>query len=202
MGRAVREFAVVVLPRAGEYHHAQRCSWVGRAQYASFVHTPSAALRNAARSVAVAWVVHDAEEALAFPATSRLLAGRFGLPGVQVTPRQSLLAIAMIGSLVSTACVRGVRTGGDSRLFRAVVAGLEAHVGTHLVASLVLRRYTAGLVTAPLVMLPGARRVRTALRRNGKPLVAADTARGVALMLSAALCAHFVARTLLPTRPH
>jgi len=52
-----------------------------------------------------------------------------------VTPAQSVGAIALIGILVAAACDRGIRTNGDSRLFRAVTAGLEAHVGSHILDS-------------------------------------------------------------------
>jgi hypothetical protein len=41
-----------------------------------------------------------------------------------------------MGEIVGFACVRGARTAGSSRFYRAVVAGLGAHVGTHLDPSL------------------------------------------------------------------
>jgi hypothetical protein len=170
-------------------------------RYDSCVTSDRAAIRASAVTLFAAWLVHDVEEAFAFPATSRLLAKRLGTSRVLVTPAQSVAAIALVGALVATACVRGAHSTGESRLFRAVLAGLEAHVGTHLAASVLLGRYTAGTVTAPLVMLPGARRARASLRRTDSPLVPADTVRGAALMLSAALEAHLIARIVLPGRP-
>jgi hypothetical protein len=152
-------------------------------------------------SLFAAWLVHDAEEAVTFPATSRRLADRLNARRLVVTPAQSVLAITLVGALVAAACVRGARTGGGSRLFRAVAAGLEAHTVTHVAASVLLGQYTAGLVTAPLVMLPGARKARAALRDGGTPLLLGDTVRGSALMLAAALLAHVAARTLLPAQP-
>jgi hypothetical protein len=105
-----------------------------------------------------------------------------------------------MGVLVATTCRRGIRTDGDSKLFRAVSAGLEAHVATHILASVAQKRYTAGLVTAPLVMLPGARMVRAALRCQGRPLRLGDTARGAVLLVGAALLSHLIARVLVPRR--
>jgi hypothetical protein len=151
-------------------------------------------IRRAALSLFGAWLVHDVEEVFTFPATSRLLAERVGTTKLLVTPAQSAVAIALMGALVATACHSGIRTNGDSKLFRAVSAGLEAHVATHILASVSQKRYTAGLVTAPLVMLPGARVVRAALRRRGQPLRFGDTAQGAALLMGAALLSHLVAR--------
>jgi len=155
-------------------------------------------IRTSAGSLFIAWLIHDTEEAFTFPATSRIIAARLGFSPILVTPAQSVTAIALMGLLVGGACVRGIQTNGKSRLYRAATAGLEAHVATHVLASVVLKRYTAGLVTAPFVMLPGARISRAALRRSGTPLTARDTARGAALMLSAALASHFVARLARP----
>jgi hypothetical protein len=97
------------------------------------------------------------------------------------------------------ACHRVIRTTGDSKLFRAVSAGLEAQVATQILASVSQRRYPAGLVTAPLVMLPGAHVVRAALRRQGRPLRSGDTARGAVLLVGAAVTSHLIARVLVPT---
>jgi hypothetical protein len=158
------------------------------------------AIRTAAAGLFIAWLVHDVEEVVIFPATSRLLAERLGAPKLRVTPVQSAAAISLVGALVAVACARGVRSDGGSRLFRAVLAGLEAHVGSHLAASALLRRYTAGVVTAPLVMLPAARRARATLRRGGAPLRPSDTVRGAALMFGAAFAAHAAARIAFPSR--
>ena len=142
--------------------------------------------RIAAATLFAAWLVHDAEEAFTFPATSRLLAERLGTQRVLVTAAQSKLAIALMGLLVGAACLRGAHTEGKSRLYRYVTAGLEAHVATHIVTSISLKSYTAGLVTAPLVMLPGARAARADIRRSGSPLLPADTIKGGAILLAAA----------------
>lgn len=153
--------------------------------------------RIAAVALFAAWLVHDVEEVFTFPATSRLLAARLGTDRVVVSPAQSVLAIALMGVLVGAACVRGAHTQGKSRLYRAVLAGLEAHVVTHVATSISFKSYTAGLITAPLVMLPGARVARAQLRRGGSPLLPSDTVRGGALLFAVAIGSHFISRLVL-----
>ncbi|WP_166806336.1 HXXEE domain-containing protein [Cryobacterium serini] len=153
--------------------------------------------RIAAVALFAAWLVHDVEEVFTFPATSRLLAARLGTDRVVVSPAQSGLAIALMGVLVGAACVRGARTQGKSRLYRAVLAGLEAHVVTHVATSISFKSYTAGLITAPLVMLPGARVARAELLRGGSPLLPSDTVHGGVLLFAAAIVSHFISRLFL-----
>lgn len=144
----------------------------------------------------LAWALHDLEEALAFPATCGDLADRTGIEALRITPRQSWAAVGLMGILVGAACARGIRTDGDSALYRAVLAGLEAHVATHLLASAALRRYTAGVATALPVMLPGALLARRALAERGRPLRAADARRGAMVLLPAAWVCNAVARRI------
>ena len=153
--------------------------------------------RIAATTLFAAWLVHDIEEAFTFPATFRLLAERLGTQRLLVTQAQSKLAVGLMGLLVGAACVRGAHTDGKSRLYRYVTAGLEAHVATHIATSISFRSYTAGLLTAPLVMLPGARVARADIRRSGSPLLLSDTVRGGAILLAAALASHLVSRFVL-----
>lgn len=147
-----------------------------------------------------AWLLHDLEEAFTFASTSRILAERMGTRQLVVTNRESVVAIGIVAIVVGAACARGTRRD-ESRLYRAVLAGLEAHVASHVAASIALRRYTAGVVTAPLVMLPGARHARALLAADGRPLSAGDTVRGSALMLGTALGAHLAARLLCRAAP-
>ena len=79
-----------------------------------------------------------------------------------------------MGVLIGLACMRGAATGGTSRLYRAVLAGLDAHVATHVGASAMTRRYTAGVATAAAVMLPGTRAASRELTRLGIPLTWKD----------------------------
>lgn len=131
---------------------------------------------------------------MTFPATSDRLADRAGVEQLRITPSQSWVAVALMGTLVAAACGRGVHTGGRSTMYRAVAAGLEAHVASHLIASIAQRGYTAGVATALPVMLPGALLARRELHRDGVGLQYRDTVHGVALLLPTALVCHVVAR--------
>ena len=152
-----------------------------------------------------AWVIHDIEEAFAFPASCDRLVDRTGVEQLRITPQQSWIAVGLMGILVAVACGRGVRSAGlptqqrlpgKSAIYRAVVAGLEAHVVTHLGASGAQRGYTAGVATALPVMLPGALMARRELQRDGCELRFRDTVNGVALLLPAALVCQGVARLI------
>ena len=151
-------------------------------------------------ALVTAWAIHDIEEAIAFPATCEAIATRTEIDALRIDTRQSWLAVGLMGGLVAAVGVHGRRTQGRSRWYRAMVAGLEAHVGVHLAQSLALRGYTAGVVTAPLVMLPGARIARRELAREGIRLGVGDAVRGAALLLPAALACHILARRLAPRR--
>src|SRR5699024_6605640 len=86
------------------------------------------------------------------------------------------------------------KTRGTSPLYRYAVAGLEGHVFTHLVASVLLRRYTAGVITAVPVMWPGAAFARRELAAVGRPLDNAEWRRGGMVMAAVALSAHCAVR--------
>lgn len=143
-----------------------------------------------------AWALHDVEEALTFPATCDALADLTGIERLRITRGQSWAAVGLMGALVALACWRGARTNGRSTLYRATAAGLEAHVYTHIAASLAQRRYTAGAATAVPVMLPGAVVARRELKRAGQPLRSRDYMRGAAILLPAALLSQTLARRL------
>lgn len=144
----------------------------------------------------VAWALHDIEEAIAFPKTCERLADRSGIESVRMDARQSWVAVGLMGVLIAAACRRGARRGGDSRLYRFVVAGLEAHVAIHIVASVIQRGYTAGVATAIPVMLPGAGIARRELRRSGRPLQLRDYLGAAAILMPAVLLCHVLARVL------
>lgn len=137
---------------------------------------------------------------MAFPSTCDVLADRTGIEALRMDQRQSWLAVGLMGIVVALACRRGVVSNGHSRFYRAMVAGLQAHVGTHLLASVLQRRYTAGVLTALPVMLPGAESARRELRDSGRPLRAEDYAVGAALLIPAALVCQFLARVLIRRR--
>jgi hypothetical protein len=109
------------------------------------------------------------------PATSELVATQLektqwapavALAGrVRTTGKESALAILLMGTLVAGAAAHGAATHGRSPFFQYVLAGLHGHVYTHLAASLRLRGYSTGLVTAMAVMLPYSLYARRVLRQ-------------------------------------
>ena len=141
-----------------------------------------------------AWALHDAEEALTFPATADHLAEVSGIEALRMSTRQSVAAIGLVGAVVAAAGVRGMQTRGRSALYRSTVAGLEAHVFTHLLATAVLRRYTAGVITTVPIMWPGAALARRELAELGHPLTGTDWKRGIALMGAVAAAAQLTVR--------
>ncbi|WP_217134693.1 HXXEE domain-containing protein [Leucobacter chinensis] len=143
-----------------------------------------------------AWAIHDVEEALAFPATCDDLADRTNIDSVRIDKHQSWAAVAIMAVIVTAACWRGQKTGGRSSMYRAALAGLEAHVYTHLAASASLRRYTAGVATALPIMLPGALIARKELDRRGHPLHMGDVVRGVCLLIPSAIVSQLMARKI------
>ncbi|KUF07150.1 HXXEE domain-containing protein [Leucobacter sp. G161] len=140
-----------------------------------------------------AWAIHDIEEALTFPAACNDMADRTGIEYLRISQRQSWIAIGIMGVIVGAACWRGQRTGGQSRLYRATLAGLEAHVYTHLAASIARRGYTPGAVTAVPAMLPGAIAARKELQRSNTPLRTQDFIRGTCLLIPSAIMSHALA---------
>lgn len=150
-----------------------------------------------AAAIFMAWAIHDIEEAVALPATCDELARTTGFEQLRMDRRQSWLSVSLMGVLVGFACRRGTITEGRSLLYRATIAGLEAHVGTHIMASLLRRGYTAGVVTAVLFMWPGARHARCAVDRMGVPLTIRDYTTGACLLIPAALTCHIMSRLLL-----
>lgn len=145
----------------------------------------------------IAWTIHDVEEAAAFPSTCDALADRTGVEALRMDQRQSWLAVGLMGFVVALACLRGAVSNGHSRFYRVMVAGLQGHVGTHLLASALQRRYTAGVVTALIVMLPGAESARRELRNSGARLGMKDYAAGAALLIPAAFVCQLLARILI-----
>lgn len=148
----------------------------------------------------LAWALHDLEEAVTLPATSNYLADRTGIHALRMDSRQSWAAVGLMGVLVGFACIRGAQTAGSSRLYRAVVAGLGAHVGTHLGATVLARRYTAGVVTALPVMLPGVIVASRELSRGGMPLDARYEALGAVVLVPTAFVCHLIVRVAMKRR--
>ncbi|MFB9907377.1 HXXEE domain-containing protein [Allokutzneria oryzae] len=113
-----------------------------------------------------AWTLHDAEELLTMAKFSR--DNKRWLP--EVDQAHVTTAIGLMGAVIATASAAGARTGGRSALFQTVLTGFGLHSLTHLAQSALLRRYTPGVITAPLIVAPFSLWALKLLRDNGIPL--------------------------------
>lgn len=111
----------------------------------------------------LAWTVHDAEELATMSRFSRKSPA--WLP--ELDQAHVTTAIGLMGGLVAAASAAGARTGGRSGLYQTVLVGFGMHAVSHVAQSVVLRRYTPGLVTAPLVVAPFSLLAVRALRDRG-----------------------------------
>ncbi|MFE2767133.1 HXXEE domain-containing protein [Streptomyces albidoflavus] len=155
-----------------------------------------------------AWALHDVEELLAmrhWPARVPELRERF--PQVpdrlwremaEVDVRRFGLAMAGVGLVVGAAAVEGRRTGGRSAAYQSVLDGFGLHGLVHLAQSALVRGYTPGVATTPLLVLPFTLAARTRLRRAGllRPAGAGGAALGLGLAGVVTAGAHVVARRL------
>ncbi|MFD8121564.1 HXXEE domain-containing protein [Streptomyces albidoflavus] len=159
-----------------------------------------------------AWALHDVEELLAmrhWPARVPELRERF--PQVpdrlwremaEVDVRRFGLAMAGVGLVVGAAAVEGRRTGGRSAAYQSVLDGFGLHGLIHLAQSALVRGYTPGVATTPLLVLPFTLAARTRLRRAGllRPASAGDAALSLGLAGVVTVGAHVVARRLTSAR--
>ncbi|GGV85985.1 membrane protein [Streptomyces griseoloalbus] len=124
-----------------------------------------------------AFAVHDLEELATMPtwAAAQVDRLRESYPKVpervwsamSVTPGHAATAIGLMGLVVGAASADGARTGGRSPFFQTVLAGFGLHAVSHVAQSSALRRYTPGVVTAPLVVAPFSLWAWRELRRGG-----------------------------------
>jgi hypothetical protein len=160
-------------------------------------------VKGIAWGLLVAWVIHDAEELATMAGWSREAPDqvRAVLPGVPdrvveqlpMSNREAATAIGLTGVVMAAASVAGARSGGRSAFFQAALTGFGAHGVTHLAQSAALRRYTPGLVTTPLVVLPFSLWAWRRLRAYGVPAAAPD--RRLTLALAAVVpLSHAIAR--------
>jgi len=151
----------------------------------------------------VAWAVHDAEERVTMSANSRALvhAAPSWVPLPQdirqhgLTQQHVDAALGLMAVVVGAAAVDGVRTRGRSEFFQSALFGFGCHGATHIAGSIAARRYTSGVVTAPIIVLPYWWWARRELARAGVPSRPADPrlALGVGPIL---IGVHLVARML------
>ena len=148
------------------------------------------------------WALHDIEEVFSFPAMTEMLAELTGIDSLRMNLRQSAIAVASMGLVVGAACLKGAQTNGSSHFYRATLAGLDAHIFTHVGASLILRRYAAGVATAAPVMGSGTWLAKRELKRAGITLGPADYARGACLLIPTVIACQAFARALPSKTSH
>ncbi|MBV9846007.1 MAG: HXXEE domain-containing protein [Kutzneria sp.] len=150
--------------------------------------------RLVASGLFLAWLANDIEEWITVSRWSERDAGtsparRIGLPWLRrpVPAAHMRVAIGLMGTLVATASLVGLRTGGRSRLFQAALFGFGVHGLGHLALSVVHRGYTPGVLTAPTVVVPFSVWAWRELRRAGVRLPTGQVAREAMILLPAAL---------------
>ncbi|MCH0542538.1 HXXEE domain-containing protein [Streptomyces sp. MUM 203J] len=161
-----------------------------------------------------AWALHDAEEIAFGPrwTRTRLPGLRDRFPSVpervwrameSVDQREFTAAVGVMGAVVAGAAVAGARTGGRSGFYQGALTGFGLHGLVHMAQAAVVRGYTPGSVTSPLVVVPFTLWARGRLRRAGvlKPTRARDAAAGLALAAGATILSHTVARRITGARP-
>ncbi|QVQ53758.1 HXXEE domain-containing protein [Spiractinospora alimapuensis] len=112
-----------------------------------------------------AWVVHDVEEL----ATMARFTQRDDVPLPELDQAHVNTAIGLMAGVVTAASAAGARTGGRSPFFQTVLVGFGLHSLTHVAQAVALRRYTPGLVTAPLVVAPYSYWAWRQLRKRNLP---------------------------------
>lgn len=85
------------------------------------------------------------------------------------------VGVATMGVLLAAGTVDGIRTRGRGWLYQDIQLVFGAHGFGHLAGSLLMRRYTTGVVTSPTVVLPqwwwATRRLRAAgVPRTARPV--------------------------------
>lgn len=150
-----------------------------------------------------AWIVHDVEELLTMPGWSQKAPEQLesvwpGVPSpvkrqLPMSRTEAATAIGLTGLVMAAASASGAASGGRSRFFQASLAGFGLHAGTHVAQSVLLRRYTPGLVTTLLVVIPFSLWAQRRLRRSGVPAAGSDVRLNVALAAAVPL-AHLIAR--------
>ncbi|WP_260474462.1 HXXEE domain-containing protein [Streptomyces sp. WAC 04229] len=156
-----------------------------------------------------AWALHDAEELAAMPGWWRrnlpLLRERFPTvpEGVwrragSVDGREFAVAVGAMAAVVASASVAGRLTGGRSAVYQTALDAFGLHGLVHLAQAGLVRGYTPGSVTSPLLVVPFTLWARHRLRRAGvlRPTRPRDLALGLGLAGAATVAAHTVARRL------
>ncbi|WP_077798867.1 HXXEE domain-containing protein [Streptomyces sp. JHA26] len=156
-----------------------------------------------------AWALHDLEELATVPGWwRRHLPGlRERYPAVPeavwrragaVEGREFAAAVGAMAAVVASASVAGRLTGGRSAAYQTALDAFGLHGLVHLAQAGLVRGYTPGSATSPLVVVPFTLWARGRLRRAG--VLRATRPRDLAVALgfagAATVAAHVVARRL------
>ncbi|MFD8271925.1 HXXEE domain-containing protein [Streptomyces flaveolus] len=164
-----------------------------------------------------AWALHDAEELAAVPGWWRrnLPALRERYPAVpetvwrraaSVEPREFAVAVGAMAVIVAAASTAGRLTGGRSAAYQTALNAFGLHGLVHLAQAGLVRGYTPGAATSPLLVVPYTLWARHRLRRAGvlRRTRPRDLALGLGLAGAATVVSHTVARRVVrgaPARP-
>ena len=151
--------------------------------------------------------MHDLEELLTMSDTSRTLVQQLpdwmpipdSIREQGLTTRYLATGIATIGLIVAAAAVRGYRTQGRSVFYQNALLAFGLHGLGHIAASLLMRGYASGVVTAPMIVvfwLWATRALDEAGVPNRRSLPAA-----VALLSGSLAVGHFTAYLLTGNQP-
>jgi hypothetical protein len=80
------------------------------------------------------------------------------------------VAFMVMAGLMAAASVAGARTGGRSRWFQWALDAYGLHGVGHLASAVLLRRYTSGSITSPVIVIPFWQWARRALAAEGVPV--------------------------------
>ncbi|MFJ8810185.1 HXXEE domain-containing protein [Streptomyces sp. NPDC102490] len=156
-----------------------------------------------------AWALHDLEELATVPGWWRrnLPALRERYPAVPeavwrragaVDGREFAVAVGAMAAVVASASVAGALTGGRSAAYQTALGAFGLHGLVHLAQAGLVRGYTPGSATSPLIVVPFTLWARRRLRRAGvlRATRPRDLAVGLGLAGAATVAAHGVARRL------
>lgn len=140
-----------------------------------------------------AWALHDAEELLTMSKNTQKLLPQLPhwvpIPVTKQIRNEGMsqkhvnTGLAVMAVLVAAASAEGVRTQGRSPLFRGSVLVFGVHGFTHIASTVILRRYTSGVVTSPAIVIPYWLHARRVLREHGlKDNDAASTSAAISVL--------------------
>ena len=121
-------------------------------------------------SFPLAFLVHDLEEILTTETVLRETRGSippFLRDLVEIKTPQLALAVAIEFVLITLSSFLAGRAARKMHLFTLLLAAFYVHAFGHLVQTVVQRRYTSGVITALLVVLPFSRYTSRRLSQAG-----------------------------------